>query len=242
METAARQWEHGVGPRTRPDRMPESIRTCGFRSPGTDWRADIPEASALLGAGRSGKSNVIRFFGVPIRRIRHRRPGERTAQCCGGDTHLFRGRETTPEICAEIDVKDDDGACECLPALALAECDPLESADASRRFCDGSSLRNAPRGDLPGERRASARIVAAAAPSSERPRPVVSKIADLPRNRGVCRFRGASPEAGIRMGCCADDWRRSHSGGGSLASVRRATERERPHRYVRTPHVGAATG
>lgn len=87
----------------KPATMIESIRIKGFRSLADVEISALPQATVLIGANGSGKSNFIRFFEM-LNAIGHRRLAEFVAMQGGADDQLFGGNRTTQHIYAEIGI------------------------------------------------------------------------------------------------------------------------------------------
>ena len=90
----------------------ESIRIRGFRSLADFEMSEMPQATVLIGANGSGKSNFIRFFEMLSWMLRSRRLQEYVQRQGGADDQLFGGSATTPQmeaevrICTELDQRD----------------------------------------------------------------------------------------------------------------------------------------
>ena len=79
----------------------ESIKIRGFRSLADVEISDMPQATVLIGANGSGKSNFLRFFQM-LSLMLKRRLGEFIERGGGADDHLFEGAAVTNRICGEI--------------------------------------------------------------------------------------------------------------------------------------------
>ena len=62
----------------------------------------MPQATVLIGANGSGKSNIMRFFEMLSWMLRWRRLQEYVQRQGGADDQLFGGGATTPFIEAEV--------------------------------------------------------------------------------------------------------------------------------------------
>ena len=80
-----------------------SVRIRGFRSLADVELSDLTNATVLIGANGSGKSNFIRFFEMLSWMLR-RQFGEFVERCGGADDQLYGGNITTPRIQADIAV------------------------------------------------------------------------------------------------------------------------------------------
>ncbi len=85
-----------------------SVRICGFRSLADVELSDLSNATVLIGANGSGKSNFIRFFEM-LRWMLWRRLGEFVERYGGADDQLYGGNATTPRMQADIAVGPDGG-------------------------------------------------------------------------------------------------------------------------------------
>lgn len=114
----------------------ESIRIRGFRSLADVTLELSPNVTVLIGPNGSGKSNLFRFFELCRWMLRERKLGEFVARQGGADDQLFRGREVTPQIEAELAVRTEAGRCGYRFTLAAAQPDRLIFADESIRCCE----------------------------------------------------------------------------------------------------------
>ena len=85
-----------------------SVRIRGFRSLADVELSGLSNATVLIGANGSGKSNFIRFFEMLRWMLRKRRLGEFVERHGGADDQLYGGNMTTPRIQAEITVDRDE--------------------------------------------------------------------------------------------------------------------------------------
>ena len=85
-----------------------SVRIRGFRSLADVELSDLSNATVLIGANGSGKSNFIRFFEM-LRWMLWRRLGEFVERYGGADDQLYGGNATTPRMQADIAVGPDGG-------------------------------------------------------------------------------------------------------------------------------------
>ena len=72
----------------------DSVRIRGFRSLADVELSDLTNATVLIGANGSGKSNFIRFFEMLSWMLR-RQFGEFVERCGGADDQLYGGNTTT---------------------------------------------------------------------------------------------------------------------------------------------------
>ena len=80
----------------------ESIKISGFRSLADVEMSGLPQATVLIGANGSGKSNFMRFFEMLSWMLTSRRLQEYVQRQGGADDQLFGGSATTPFMEAEI--------------------------------------------------------------------------------------------------------------------------------------------
>ena len=83
-----------------------SVRIRGFRSLADVELSDLSNATVLIGANGSGKSNFIRFFEMLSWMLR-RQFGEFVERCGGADDQLYGGNTTTGRIQGEVTVGSD---------------------------------------------------------------------------------------------------------------------------------------
>ena len=80
----------------------ESVRIRGFRSLADVELSGLPQATVLIGANGSGKSNFIRFFELLTWMLGSGRLGEFVERQGGADDQLFGGNRWTPRLEAEV--------------------------------------------------------------------------------------------------------------------------------------------
>ncbi len=84
----------------------DSVRIRGFRSLADVELSGLSNATVLIGANGSGKSNFIRFFEMLSWMLR-RQFGEFVERCGGADDQLYGGNTTTERIQGEVAVGSD---------------------------------------------------------------------------------------------------------------------------------------
>ena len=82
----------------------DAVSIRGFRSLADVTLADLPDATVLIGANGSGKSNFLRFFEMLNWMVGIRRLGEFVQRQGGADDQLFGGSRTTSRLEAEVTV------------------------------------------------------------------------------------------------------------------------------------------
>ena len=111
----------------------ESIKIRGFRSLADVEMSEMPQATVLIGANGSGKSNFMRFFEMLSWMLRARRLQEYIQRQGGADDQLFRGSATTPRMEAEIRLRTPVAWNDYRFALAYAHPDRLLFVEESAR-------------------------------------------------------------------------------------------------------------
>lgn len=118
----------------------ESVRIRGFRSLADVEFVDLPNATVLIGANGSGKSNFLRFLEMTQQMLRYRRLGDFVARHGGADDQLFGGSGQTPRIGAELRVKTARGRYSYRFELSYAHQDRFDISEGKFRFSRGSNL------------------------------------------------------------------------------------------------------
>ena len=112
----------------------ESIRIQGFRSLADVEMSGLPQATVLIGANGSGKSNFMRFFEMLSWMLRSRQLQEYVQRQGGADDQFFGGAARTPRIEAEIRMRTSQDWIEYRFALAHAHPDRLLFTDERFRY------------------------------------------------------------------------------------------------------------
>ena len=112
----------------------ESVTIRGFRSLADFTISEMPDASVLIGANGSGKSNFIRFFEMVSWMLRSRKLAEFIQRQGGADDQLFRGNRHTPRMDAEINLRTEKGRNDYGFALAYAHLDRFFFTEERFRF------------------------------------------------------------------------------------------------------------
>ena len=210
----------------------DSVRIRGFRSLADVQLNNLPNATVLIGANGSGKSNIIRFFEMARWMLRSRRLGEFVERNGGADDQLFGGSRITPRIAAEISLRTNQGRNDYRFILSHAHPDRFFFAEEAFRFSDA---------DLPsvarwqyldsGHREAQ---LPEAAQDLEYPgvNPQTARtILRLLRNCAVYQFHDTSHYANLKKSWDVQDNARLHSDAGNLAAILYRLEQEDNRRY-----------
>ena len=112
----------------------ESIRIRGFRSLADFEMSEMPQATVLIGANGSGKSNFMRFFEMLSWMLKSRRLQEYVQRQGGADDQLFGGAAVTPRIEAEIRMRTSQDWRDYRFALAHAHPDRFLFTDERFRY------------------------------------------------------------------------------------------------------------
>ena len=116
----------------------ESIHIRGFRSLADVRISDMSNATVLIGANGSGKSNFIRFFEMMRWMLHFHRLNEYVQRQGGADDQLFGGNARTPRMEANIKIRTDYGINEYMFALSYAYPDRFIFTDERFRLTTGN--------------------------------------------------------------------------------------------------------
>ena len=210
----------------------ESLRIRGFRSLADVDLSGLGNASVMIGANGSGKSNFVRLFEMMCWMLRSPRSLNEFVQRHGGaDDQLYGGSTVTSRIAVEIAVRTDQGLYDYRFALANAHPDRLVFAEEAVR--DRAQAAPANGGWYPlAERHPEATVVHAAQvdaiPPTERnaARAVVRTL----RSCTAYQFHDTSDDSRFMKHWDAEDNDRLLAHGGNLAAVLHRLEREDPRR------------
>ena len=225
-----------------------SVRIRGFRSLADVELSGLSNATVLIGANGSGKSNFIRFFDM-LRWMLWRRLGEFVERCGGADDQLYGGNRTTPRMRAEIAV--DRGQRDVLHvyqfALSYAQTDRLifteEAVGASSRgFWEPLRLYIGSGGHREAEIVQAAQSVKRGVETDDFARSLDQAYAKLPqgyaeslltvlRNCSVYQFHDTSDSSNFKKRWDAEDNNTLHTHGGNLAAILHRLEREDIERF-----------
>ena len=212
----------------------ESIRIRGFRSLADVEMTGMPQATVLIGANGSGKSNFMRFFEMLSWMLRWRRLQEYVQWQGGADDQLFGGNATTPRMEAELQVRTEMDQLEYRFTLAHAHPDRL--LFTGERFRSSiissgtvTSLHQFGSGHL------EAKIAEAARSSDDPvgPESDASLVSLLMRGWGIFQFHDTSDTSNLKKRWDVTDNRQLRSHGGNLAAVLYRLEQRDRVRYER---------
>ena len=210
----------------------DSVRIRGFRSLADVQLNNLPNATVLIGANGSGKSNIIRFFEMTRWMLRSRRLGEFVERNGGADDQLFGGSRVTPRIAAEISLRANQGCNDYRFTLSHSHPDRFFFAEEAFRYSDAVRPTVAPWQHLDsGHREAQ---LPAAAQDLEQPgvNPQTARtILRLLRNCAVYQFHDTSHYANLKKSWDVQDNARLHSDAGNLAAILYRLEQEDNRRY-----------
>ena len=226
----------------KPATMIESIRIKGFRSLADVEISDLPQATVLIGANGSGKSNFIRFFEM-LSAIGHRRLSEFVAMQGGADDQLFGGNRTTPHLEAEINLRTPQGCAGYRFALSYTHPDRFffrheffsdpesPSQEPTWRYVKGiSSESTISRAGFGYDDALSQQMTVP---------PPIPDIVNLLRNCSVYQFHDTSDRSDFMKRWDIEDNARLHGNGSNLAAVLYRLEREDTKRYeIICRHIG----
>lgn len=231
-----------------------SVRICGFRSLADVELSDLSNATVLIGANGSGKSNFIRFFDM-LRWMLWRRLGEFVERYGGADDQLYGGNTTTGRIQGEVAVGSDlfDDLFVYQFALSYAQPDRLIFTEEAVGVGSKGSRAIPPFRHLGSGGHREAEIVEAAQaadwetklqdiqsedPSDKMDRQVaqiVQKFASLIvrvlRDCSVYQFHDTSDSSNFKKRWDAEDNNTLHTHGGNLAAVLHRLEHEDIRRF-----------
>ena len=210
----------------------ESIHIRGFRSLADVQISDMPNATVLIGANGSGKSNFIRFFEMLSWMLGSQQLGEFIARQGGADDQLFGGNARTPRMEAEIRMRTDSGRNDYRFALSYAHPDRFIFTEEGFRYSAFGYSTEAPWQYL-GSGHTEAKIVQAPQPGGiEGVDPTTaSVIVNLIRAIAVYQFHDTSDISGFKKKWDLWDNRTLYSHGGNLAAVLYRLQRQDMRRY-----------
>ena len=211
----------------------ESVNIQGFRSLANVELSEMPDATVLIGANGSGKSNFIRFFEMLSWMLRSRRLGEFIERHGGADDQLFGGNRLTPRMEATISIRTRQGRNDYRFSLAHASPDRFFISDERFRFNSSSYLGEAEWQGLDSGGR-EAKIVEAAQADGLflGVNPTTARvIVNLLRNCAIYQFHDTSDTSGIKTSWDVTDNAQIRSHGGNLAAVLHRLEHRDLQRY-----------
>ena len=217
----------------------ESVRIEGFRSLRSVELSALPDATVLIGANGSGKSNFIRFFEMLSWMLRSRRLVDFIARQGGADDQLFQGNKTTPRMEADIRLRTARGTNDYHFALSYSSPDRFFFGDERFRFNSDGQAGEAPWQSLEGGH-GEAKIVEAAQAAIPGVNSITAGvIVTLLRNCAAYQFHDTSEGSDFKQRWDASDNGQLRSDGGNLAAVLHRLEQEDVRRYeLICRHIG----
>ncbi len=210
----------------------DSVHICGFRSLADVELPGLSDATVLIGANGSGKSNFIRFFEMLSWMLRSRQLGEFVERQGGADDQLYGGNTTTPRMQAEILLRTERGRNDYRFALSYAHPDRLIFTDEAFRFHSNTVSTEAPWQYL-GSGYREAEIVEAAysANSGDFNQRTARVIVNLLRSCSVYQFHDTSDSSNFKKRWDVGDNNVLRTHGGNLAAVLYRLEHEDIKRF-----------
>ena len=215
------------------------MRIEGFRSLRSVELSDLPDATVLIGANGSGKSNFIRFFEMLSWMLRSRRLGEFVIHRGGADDQLYRGNRVTPRMEAEIRLRTTRGTNDYRFALSYALSRSLLLQREQFRFNGDEQPGEAPWQSLEDGHREAMIVEAAQSAMAGVNQTTARVIVNLLRSCAAYQFHDTSAGSNFGKKWDATDNGQLRSDGGNLAAVLHRLEREDVRRYeLICRHIG----
>ncbi len=213
----------------------ERLRIRGFRSLADVEFRPRPDASALIGANGSGKSNFVTFFNMLSWMLKARKLAEFVGREGGADDQLHGGNETTSRLDAEVSIRTHAGRNDYRFTLAYAHPDQLLFTEEAFRYSRDDIDDKAPRHYL-GSGHREARIVEAGHPggapqASGVPAQTARTIAYLLRDCAAYQFHNTGSTSNFKKSWDATDHAHLRTDGGNLPAILYRLEREDLRRY-----------
>lgn len=209
----------------------ESVSVRGFRSLADVELSDLGDATVLIGANGSGKSNVVRFFEMLSWMLRSQKLEQFVALQGGADDQLFMGNKATPRLEADIRLAAPGGVNEYSFALSYGAPDRFVFTEERLRFSRGDIEGQAPWQSL-GSGHTEARIHSAAqgrfADVNETTARVVRRLL---QDCGTFQFHDTSAGSSMKRRWDVSDNRGLRSDGGNLAAVLMRLQDDYPDRF-----------
>lgn len=210
----------------------ESVRVRGFRSLADVELSNLQNATVLIGANGSGKSNFIRFFEMMSWMLRSRRLGEFVERYGGADDQLYGGNSVTPRMEGELALRTDEGRNDYRFALSYAHPDRFMFTEEAYRFSPDRHATDPDWKHITGGHREAAIVDVAQASSSVGPNPVTARvIVHLLRACQVFQFHDTSYTSSFKKRWDAEDNDHLRTHGGNLAAVLHRLEEEDVKRF-----------
>ena len=217
-----------------PASMIESVHVRGFRSLSDVKISGLPQATVLIGANGSGKSNIMRFFEMLSWMLRTQRLGEFIASQGGADDQLFRGNRVTPKIEAEIAIQTTSARNEYGFKLSYAHPDRFIFSEEAFRFSEHDYPTEAPWQYLDSGH-LEAKIIEASQPFgyyyTNFYSTSASAIVNLLRNCSVYQFHDTSDASAFKNNWQVSEGHQLRRHGGNLAAVLYRLEQQDIKRY-----------
>lgn len=210
----------------------ESVRIRGFRSLADVELSNLQNATVLIGANGSGKSNFIRFFEMMSWMLRSRRLGEFVERYGGADDQLYGGNSVTPRMVGELALRTDKGRNDYRFALSYAHPDRFIFTEEAYRFSSDRYATDSDWQHVTGGHREAAIVDVAQASSSVGPDPVTARvIVHVLRGCQVFQFHDTSYTSNFKKRWDAEDNDSLRTHGGNLAAVLHRLEEEDVKRF-----------
>ena len=203
----------------------QSVSIRGFRSLRDVQLHDLPDATVIIGANGSGKSNFIRFFDMLSWMLKSRKLGEFIEQQGGADDQLYRGNKITPRMEAEIQLRTTRGRNDYSFSLAYGSPDRFFFSKEQFRFSSSDIAGDSRWTYLEGGHREARIVEAAQGTVPEANSTTASVIVNLLRGCTGFQFHDTSVSSNLKKTWDVDDNLRLRSDGGNLAAVLHRLER-----------------
>ena len=209
----------------------ESIHIRGFRSLTDVSISDMSNATVLIGANGSGKSNFVRFFEM-LQWMFYSRLREFVAIQGGADDQLFEGNARTPRLEADIRIRTNYGLIEFNFALSYAQPDRFIFTDEQFRVSVGD-IPTDPQWVFLGSAHTEANTVTAAYsnPTTEVTQATASAVVGMIRAIGIYQFHDTSNSSAFKKMCDLSDNMILRTDGGNLAAILYRLEHQDVMRY-----------
>lgn len=209
----------------------ESVSVRGFRSLDDVELSDLGDATVLIGANGSGKSNVIRFFEMLNWMLRSRDLEQFVALQGGADDQLHMGNKVTPRAEADLCLTTPDGAVEYSFALSYGAPDRFVFTEERLRFSPDDTEGQAPWQSL-GSGHTEARIHLAARDGLPDVNSTTARvIRQLLGDCATFQFHDTSPRSSMKQRWDVSDNRSLRADGGNLAAVLFRLQDDYPDRF-----------
>ena len=207
----------------------EAVWIKGFRSLADVELTQLPDATVMLGANGSGKSNFMRFFDLLSWMLRSHKLQEFVQRQGGADDQLFGGSKRTSVIEAGVKMQTEVGSNEYHFTLAHAHPDRFVFTDEKYRFSRTDWGTEAPWQHLESPH-PEAKILEARQEQGSNGK-TANVIVSLLNNCAVYQFHNTSDVSNFNKRWDADDNNFLRSDGSNLAAVLYRLEQEDIGRY-----------